>query len=169
MSAKVARLGEAYHFKDLRGNMMFASIDHILRKRASQIDELFSILCVAYYFIFGTLPWIETIEYLHKKQKEKDKSCHINYYQRDRYIKLRLKKRDYFDNKLIESSCELAQAFFFIITMLQKYEKTHQRVLNSGMAANLSLRHVYERLLQHLPNLSSSMENQQKKARLCSG
>ena len=65
MSAKVSRLGETYHYKDLRGNLMFASIDHIIRKRASQIDELFSILCVAYYFIFGTLPWIETIEYLH--------------------------------------------------------------------------------------------------------
>ena len=37
------------------------------------------------------------------------------------------------------------------------------------MAANLSLRHVYERLLQQLPKLSTSMENQQKKAKFCSG
>ena len=36
------------------------------------------------------------------------------------------------------------------------------------MAANLSLRHVYERLLQQIPKLSTSMENQQKKAKFCS-
>ena len=90
-----------------------------------------------------------------KKQKDKKKSSQINYYQRDRYIKLRIKKRDYFENKLIESSKELAPAFFFTITMLKKYEKTHQRVINSRMTANLSLRHVYEKLTDQLPKLCS--------------
>ena len=97
MSAKVSKLGESYSSKELRGNLMFASIDHILRKRASQIDELYSIMCVAYYFIFGSLPWLKTIEYLHDKQQGYDRRHHINYYQRDRYIKLRENKRQYFD------------------------------------------------------------------------
>ena len=35
MSSKLAQLGDVYNTKIFRGNLMFASIDHIVRQRAS--------------------------------------------------------------------------------------------------------------------------------------
>ena len=46
--------------------------------------------------------------------------------------------------------------------MLKKYEKTQQRVINNGMTANLSLRHVYEKLAHQLPKLSSHSKDKCK-------
>ena len=80
MSSKIARLGDSHATKELRGNLMFASIDHITRKRASQLDDLYSLLCVAYYFAIGSLPWIDCIEGLHKKQKRAYNCIQVNYY-----------------------------------------------------------------------------------------
>ena len=65
MSAKLAQFGDFYANKHFRGNLMFASIDHIVRKRASQLDDLYSLLCVAYYFVMDKLPWTDYIEELH--------------------------------------------------------------------------------------------------------
>ena len=67
MSSKLAKLGESYYAKDFRGNLMFASIDYVMKKRASVLDDLYSLLCVSCYFISKSLPWIDMIEKLHKK------------------------------------------------------------------------------------------------------
>ena len=67
LSAKLAQLGYNYSSKIFRGNVLFASIEHMMRSRASQLDDLFSLLCVAYYFVNGTLPWIDYIEKVHSE------------------------------------------------------------------------------------------------------
>ena len=67
MSSKLAKLGESYNTRELRGNLMFASIDYVMKRRASQLDDLYSLLCVSCYFISNTLPWIDYIDRLHKK------------------------------------------------------------------------------------------------------
>ena len=89
LSAKLAQLGYNYSSKIFRGNMLFASIQHILRSRVSQLDDLYSLLCVAHYFIIGTLPWIDYIEKFHSKVNQCPQN---NLYRVDRYIKLRVKK-----------------------------------------------------------------------------
>ena len=122
MSSKLPQLGEFYGKKDFRGNLMFASIDHIVRKRASQLDDLYSLLCVAYYFIIGTLPWIEYIEKLHQQF---DQNSKYNFYQGGKYKKLRIRKREYFDQKLIETSETLGPLFKFITDLMKKYESTN--------------------------------------------
>ena len=91
MSMKLAQLGDSNNKKVFRGNLMFASIGHIVRSRPSQLDDIYSLLCVAYYFFVGTLPWIDYIERL---------PCNRNYYVQDTYVKIRLKKREEFDKKL---------------------------------------------------------------------
>ena len=63
------------------------------------MDDLYSLLCVAYYFVIGTLPWIDYIERLHETGAHPGK----NFYKKDTYRKLRLKKRKVFDAKLIET------------------------------------------------------------------
>ena len=68
-STKLVRLGESYDSKAFRGNLMYASPDHIERKRASHLDDLYSLLCVAFWFMIGSLPWFDYIEELHEKKK----------------------------------------------------------------------------------------------------
>ena len=68
LSAKLAELGKNYGNLIFRGNMLFASIEHIMRSRVSQLDDLYSLLCVAYYFVKGTLPWIAYIDLIHNNK-----------------------------------------------------------------------------------------------------
>ena len=91
MSARLAQLGCTYNFKKFRGNIMFASTDNILRARASQLDDIYSLLCVAHHFIFGTLPWIEHIEDLQTKNTD------CNFYRLDRYLDIRTNMKTEFD------------------------------------------------------------------------
>ena len=63
MSAVLRPLGEKVK-GDFQGNLMFISTDHIIRKRASGLCDLFSLLCVAQLFITESLPWLEEIETL---------------------------------------------------------------------------------------------------------
>ena len=75
---------------DFQGNLMFISADHIKRKRASALCDLFSLLCVAFQFITASLPWLDEIEALNE-------STDNNYYEKNQYIELRLKKKDSFN------------------------------------------------------------------------
>ena len=67
MSAKLNKLGEDNSNLRFRGNLMFASADHLQRKRASQLCDLYSLLCVAYSFVNDKLPWVTYIDRLMKK------------------------------------------------------------------------------------------------------
>ena len=91
MSARLNRLGDKNEGFKFRGNLMFASTDHIIRNRPSQLCDLYSLLCVAYAFVHGRLPWIE---YISKADKRK---CKKDLYERENYVELRIKKREYFD------------------------------------------------------------------------
>ena len=55
-------LGQSTKKKRFRGNLNFASPDHIIKKRASRIDDLYSLVCVAYRFVVGMLPWEEHLK-----------------------------------------------------------------------------------------------------------
>ena len=44
------------------GNIVFSSLDALQNIRPTQLDDLYSLLCVAYYFIEGSLPWIDYVE-----------------------------------------------------------------------------------------------------------
>ena len=44
------------------GNIVFSSLDALQNIKPTQLDDLYSLLCVAYYFIEGSLPWIDYVE-----------------------------------------------------------------------------------------------------------
>lgn len=88
---------------------MFASTEHLIGGRASQLCDLYSLLCVAYYFIHKTLPWLSFIEDLQKKNPE------TNYYQKNRYKEIRITNRDKFDNQLYTCSGALSPLFAYVI------------------------------------------------------
>ena len=57
VSSKLTRIGENTKEKNFRGNLLTASPDHLRNRRAGAVDDFYSLLCVAYYFTFGSLPW----------------------------------------------------------------------------------------------------------------
>ena len=57
MSSRLPKLGESTDKKRFRGNLNFASPEQIINKRASKIDDIYSLTCVAYKFVFKWLPW----------------------------------------------------------------------------------------------------------------
>ena len=48
--------------KSFKGNFLFASFDHISFGRADKIDDLISLVYLAFYFVHGSLPWEEMEE-----------------------------------------------------------------------------------------------------------
>ena len=62
MCSKLPRLGQVTNKKTFRGNFMFASIEQIVRKRPTSLCDLYSLLCVAYFFVYNTLPWTDYID-----------------------------------------------------------------------------------------------------------
>ena len=66
VSSKLPLLGLDLRKKRFRGNLNFASPEHIMNRRASRIDDLYSLLCVAYKFVNLWLPWEECLEQMYK-------------------------------------------------------------------------------------------------------
>ena len=57
VSSKLPALDADTRKKNFRGNFSYAAPEHLFNKRASQVDDLHSLLYVAYKFIFLKLPW----------------------------------------------------------------------------------------------------------------
>lgn len=74
-----------------RGNYMFAGVNQIETKRAAAIDDVFSLLCVAYFFINGSLPWLD---YIHKENEVKPKK---NTFHKEKFINIRCQYESQFD------------------------------------------------------------------------
>ena len=93
---KLPKIGQSFNLNEklFRGNLLTASLDHIISHRSSIIDDLYSLLCVAYQFVFEKLPWHEKLD----KQLSK---INIQALTKERYqtlfIKMRLKHSHHFD------------------------------------------------------------------------
>lgn len=62
MATKLFTLGDKNRNYYFRGNFMFASPWHIYTQRSSALDDLYSLLCVAQFYIMGNrLPWVTYI------------------------------------------------------------------------------------------------------------
>ena len=48
--------------KLFRGNLLTSSLDHILSHRSSVLDDIYSLLCVAFQFVFVKLPWEDKLD-----------------------------------------------------------------------------------------------------------
>ena len=55
--SKLAQQQKITDRKGFRGNFVFSSFDHLVQGRANQIDDLTSLVYVAFKFLFGYLPW----------------------------------------------------------------------------------------------------------------
>ena len=94
-SAKLVKLGCDTQDKVYRGNLIFASLACLERQRATQLDDLFSLICVAYFFIEGSLPWLDYIESRPKQQQV------ILLTNKENYIDVRREFIDNFKQKML--------------------------------------------------------------------
>ena len=80
-------------------------------RRAGAVDDFYSLLCVAYHFTYGSLPWREYAD----KHYGYDSYKHLN---RPKYlVKIRRKKAEDFDGEMIEKSVELRNLFEHVCNM----------------------------------------------------
>ena len=56
---KLPRMGSNPYVPNFKGNLMFSSANQIKNNRPNEIDDVYSLICVAYKFIIGSLPWME--------------------------------------------------------------------------------------------------------------
>ena len=112
VSSRLAQLGQDMRNKRFRGNLNFASPEHIMNRRASRVDDLYSLLCVGYKFVFNWLPWEEYLEKMYKCNPE------ANYiFSMKEVTKIRVKQMRSFEKKLINKGRELSNLFEYIRKM----------------------------------------------------
>ena len=103
VSSKLSRIGEDTRHKNFRGNLLTASPDHLNNRRAGAVDDFYSLLCVAYNFTFGSLPWRDYAN----EHYGNDSYRHMS--RRRYYIAIRKDKGEDFDREMINKGVELRQ------------------------------------------------------------
>ena len=68
-------MGELTKNDYFRGNLLYASSYHIEYLRARKIDDVFSLLCVAYHIMNQDLPWLSLIDKFARMRQHKDFDC----------------------------------------------------------------------------------------------
>ena len=96
--SKLPTNGSIPAHKNFRGNLKFCTAEHIENRRPSRIDDLFSLVFIAYDFAKDELPWSKCIEKANKKK--------VPLGQRS-FIQLRYTERKFFESKILEKAGEL--------------------------------------------------------------
>ena len=99
VASKIPKIGEETKHKSFRGNFMFSSPEHIATRRASALDDLYSLLCVAFTIVFGNLPWMEYMQY---KLANVQKNEYKKQAEKNSFIRIRTKNANNFDAELID-------------------------------------------------------------------
>ena len=96
--SKLKKIGEVYDYnrKLFRGNLLTSSLEHILSHRSSIIDDIYSLLCVAYIFVFDQLPWQKKVEKILSQLRESVDAEELQ----GIYVRIRVKYAETFDNIL---------------------------------------------------------------------
>ena len=88
-----------------------------MNKRPTALDDIYSLACVAYMFVFGTLPWLKRVEELIAKNPK------VNMYDIGYFSQFRIKYQKEFDDKLIQTSHKLEPLFKYLIETRRSYSK----------------------------------------------
>ena len=130
--------------KYFRGNYIFCHAQQIKNKRPTALDDLYSLVCVAYKFVFGTLPWLERIE------KQQAKNPRMNVYDIRFFSKFRIKYAAEFDAELVLKSEKLKPLFKYLIETRRKYNEPDPNLKVEGVDRQYEI--DYDKALSLLPN-----------------
>ena len=103
-----------------RGNFVYTSFHHLIRGQANEIDDLTSLVYVAYKFIFGSLPWEKSEHSLIKKGQIVDKAEFIAY---------RHKNKKVFKQELIDSNSPFKALLAYLDKEIEKYKEAERESL----------------------------------------
>ena len=103
--------------KYFRGNYIFCHAQQIVNRRPTAIDDLYSLLCVAYKFVFGTLPWLKRAEQI------KARNPGLKVYQISHFSNFRIEHAREFDDELISNSSKLRSLFKYVVQTRRKYKE----------------------------------------------
>ena len=124
MSKKLVKLG-AKSTGAGSWNVFFASVHSFFNQSLTQLDDLFSLLFVAYYFIEGSLPWIDFIAQNSKGQTQ-------NFDSRENFIAIRIERNKKFQAEINENCPELVTLFELLEKGMDKLKTNHLRMLKKG-------------------------------------
>ena len=82
---------------------MFASIEQIVRKRATSLCDIYSLICLVYFFVNDTLPWLDYIDKKAQLEPEPD-----SLYEEQNFSMTRMLKNKDFEKELVAKSGELS-------------------------------------------------------------
>ena len=97
---------------------MFASPEQISNNRPSALCDIFSLVCVAYVFVNGTLPWVLYMNRIAKTIKEPNYKIDLN-----TFMHVRTSLRQKFDISLIKQGGELSPLFEYLLKQRTKQNK----------------------------------------------
>ena len=106
------------------------------------MDDLYSLVCVAFFFIYNELPWLEK-GFLGSKSDQSHKYQH-------QFTEQRWNKRHQTDKKLIAESKELRGLF----SCLQKMRAEINREKEEFKSSRFNQKVNYDKLLQMIPKFS---------------
>ena len=115
------------------------------------MDDVYSLVCVAYFFAFGSLPWIDAVEKAQEQFQNNGDS-----YDRTAYIKLRWAQRHFFNMQLILKSGELKPLFVYLSTVRKREKHIELNLKKDGQiqAEDLPVPLIdYEHMITLLPNV----------------
>ena len=67
-------MGQNPYVPNFKGNLMFSSANQLKNNRPNEIDDIYSLFCVAYKFIIGSLPWMRKYKEQRGFRFENDKN-----------------------------------------------------------------------------------------------
>ena len=105
---KLPKMGKNAHVTNFKGNLMFASANQIKNNRPNEIDDVYSLFCVAYRFLVGSLPWME---FMRKLKEQSGFIFESDVKEKEFYSSLRQKQEKKFDDELIITGEHLTPFF----------------------------------------------------------
>ena len=148
-----SKLGQQQKISDrkgFRGNFVFSSFDHLVQGRANQIDDLTSLVYVAFKFLFGYLPWERD------KSVEKDPKL-IN---KVSFAALRHKKKAQFIKDLHNHHSPFKNALKYLEQMSNQWKEFRRRRDGANPSTELEL--DYQKIINLIPNYSEGNYNKHK-------
>ena len=155
VSMRLPLKGEITKNKKFRGNLLLASYDHIRNRRSGAVDDIYSLLCVAHLFIYGTLPWQaywDELKSTHGKTKN----------QRRTFLKLRKEHKETFDEELCRNSQELNKIFIYVCKARKARNQIDRKKQAQMKVSSRSHDFDHDECLSLLPEIPELCQNDLK-------
>ena len=111
LCSRLDRQQKYHESQGFRGNLVYTSSHHLIMGQANEIDDLTSLVYVAYKFIFGSLPW---------EKNEHSLATNFSISNKAKYIAYRHKNKKLFEQQLIATDSPFKSLFPYLEKEIHK-------------------------------------------------